>query len=110
MKKQECISKNPMFCLKRAQKQQKKLKKNKESLLSIVNEQEYIDWLDRRIVRKKLDIMPTYHYVQNQGKLMMQSRENGQKHQFAQIYDNFEISTNCNFFWKIGFIQTEGRI
>ena len=26
-----------------------------------------------------LDIMTTYHYVQNQGKLMMQSRENGQK-------------------------------
>ena len=25
-------------------------------------------------------IMPTYHYVQNQGKLMMQSPENGQKH------------------------------
>ena len=69
-----------------------------------------IHWLDRRNVRKQLDIMPTYHYVQNQGKLMMQSRENGQKHQFAQIYDNFEISTNCNFFWKIGFIQTEGRI
>ena len=44
------------------------------------------------------DIIPTYHYVQNQGKLMMQSRENGQKPQFAQIYDNFEISTSCNFF------------
>ena len=43
MRKQEYISKNPMFCLKRAQKQQKKLKKNKESLLSLVNEQEYID-------------------------------------------------------------------
>ena len=35
--------------------------------------------MDQRIVRKKLDIMPTYHYVQNQGKLMMQSRENSQK-------------------------------
>ena len=54
MRKQEYISKNPMFCLKRAQKQQKELKKNKESLLSLVNEQEYIDWLDRRIVRKQL--------------------------------------------------------
>ena len=38
-----------------------------------------IHWLDQRIVRKQLDIMPTYHYVQNQGKQMMQSRENGQK-------------------------------
>ena len=26
--------------------------------------------------------MPTYHYVQNQGKLIMQSRENDQKPQF----------------------------
>ena len=24
--------------------------------------------MDRRIVWKQLDIMPTYHYVQNQGK------------------------------------------
>ena len=31
-----------------------------------------IHWLDRLIVRKQLDIMPTYHYVQNQGKLMVQ--------------------------------------
>ena len=29
--------------------------------------------------------MPTYHYEQNQGKLMMQSRENGQKPQFGQF-------------------------
>ena len=35
--------------------------------------------------------MPTYHYVQNQGKLMMQSRENGQKPQFGQFFDNFEV-------------------
>ena len=27
--------------------------------------------MDQRIVRKQRDIMPTYHYVQNQGKLMM---------------------------------------
>ena len=33
--------------------------------------------------------MPTYHYVQNQGKLMMQSRENGQKPQFEQFFDDF---------------------
>ena len=35
--------------------------------------------------------MPTYHYVQNQGKLMMQSRENGQKPQFGQFFDDFEV-------------------
>ena len=34
--------------------------------------------------------MPTYHYVQNQGKLMMQSRGNGQKPQFGQFFDDFE--------------------
>ena len=47
--------------------------------------------LDRQIVRKQLDIMPTYHYVQNQGKLMMKSRENGRKPQFGQFFDNFEV-------------------
>ena len=35
--------------------------------------------------------MPTYHYVQNQGKLMMQSRENGQKPQFGKFFDDFEV-------------------
>ena len=35
--------------------------------------------------------MPTYHYVQNQGKLMMQSRENGQKQKFGQIFGDFEV-------------------
>ena len=35
--------------------------------------------------------MPTYHYVQNQGKLMMQSRENGQKPKFGQFLDDFEV-------------------
>ena len=34
--------------------------------------------------------MPTYHYVQNKGKLMMQSRENGQKPQFGQFFDDFK--------------------
>ena len=34
--------------------------------------------------------MLTYHYVQNQGKLMMQSRENGQKAQFGQCFADFE--------------------
>ena len=35
--------------------------------------------------------MPTYHYVQNQEKLMIQSRENGQKPQFGQLFDNFKV-------------------
>ena len=35
--------------------------------------------------------MPIYHYVQNQGKLMMKSRENGQKPQFGQFFDDFEV-------------------
>ena len=39
--------------------------------------------LDRQVVRKQLDTMSTYHYVQNQGKLMMQSLENSQKPQFG---------------------------
>ena len=34
--------------------------------------------------------MPTYHHVQNQRKLMMQSRENDQKPQFGQFLDDFE--------------------
>ena len=35
--------------------------------------------------------MPTYPCVQNKGKLMMQSPENGQKPQFGQLFDNFEV-------------------
>ena len=50
-----------------------------------------IHWLDRRIVRRQLDITPTCHYVKNQGKLMMQSRENGKKPQFGQFNDDFEV-------------------
>ena len=34
--------------------------------------------------------MPTCHYVQNQIKLTMQSRENGQKPQFGHFFDDFE--------------------
>ena len=43
------------------------------------------------IVRKQPDIMATYHYVQNQGKLMMQSRGNGQKPQYGQFFDDFKV-------------------
>ena len=35
--------------------------------------------------------MPIYHHVQNQGKLMTQSRENGQKPQFGIFFDDFEV-------------------
>ena len=37
--------------------------------------------------------MPIYHYVQNQGKLVMQSLENGQKPQFGQFFDDFEVKS-----------------
>ena len=35
--------------------------------------------------------MPTHHYVQNEGKLIMRSLENNQKPQLRQIFDNFEV-------------------
>ena len=35
--------------------------------------------------------MPTYHYVENQGEIIMQSRENYQKLQFGQFFDDFEV-------------------
>ena len=50
-----------------------------------------IYWLGRRVVRKQLGIMPTYHYMQNQEKLMMQRREIGQNPQFGQFFDDFEV-------------------
>ena len=50
-----------------------------------------IYWLGRRVVRKQLGIMPTYHYMQNQEKLMMQRREIDQNPQFEQFFDDFEV-------------------
>ena len=50
-----------------------------------------IDWLDQQIVRKQQDIMLTYHYVQNKGKLIMESRENSQISQFGQFFNDFEV-------------------
>ena len=35
--------------------------------------------------------MSTYRYVQNQGKLIMQSQENGRKPQFGELFDDFEV-------------------
>ena len=35
--------------------------------------------------------MPTNHYLQKQGKLMTQNRESGQKPQFGQFFDDFEV-------------------
>ena len=71
-----------------------------------------IYWLDQWIVRKQLDIMPTYYYVQNQGKLMIAKPRKLWK---TSIWANFwwfrgQISQNYKFFWKIGFIQIEGHI
>ena len=51
-----------------------------------------IHLLDRWIVRKQVGIMPTYHYMQNQGKLMLESRENGQKPQFGKFLLTFSRS------------------
>ena len=34
--------------------------------------------------------MPTYLCVQNQGKLIIQCRENGHKPQFGQFFDDFK--------------------
>ena len=50
--------------------------------------------------------MSTYHCVQNQGKLMMQSLENSQKLNLG----NFLMISRPNIsklqiFWKMGFIQ-----
>ena len=53
--------------------------------------------MDWRIVGKQQDIMLTYHYVQNQGKLMMQSRKNGQKPQFGQIFGRFRGQISPHF-------------
>ena len=35
--------------------------------------------------------MPANHDEQNQVKLMMRSRENGQKPQFGKFFDDFEV-------------------
>ena len=54
--------------------------------------------------------MPTY--VQNQGKLIIQSRENGHKPQFGQFFDDFVVKylQIANSSEKIAFIQIEGHI
>ena len=72
-----------------------------------------IQWLDRQIVRKQVGIMPTYHYVQNQGKLMMQSRENGQKPHFGQFFltvSRLNISENrFHSNWRSYLVLTSGQ-
>ena len=62
-----------------------------------------IHWLDRRIVRKQLNIMPIYRYVQNQGKLVTQSRENGKKLQFRQFFLTISRSNISKIFQKNRF-------
>ena len=67
--------------------------------------------LDRQVVRKQLDTMSTYHYVQNQGKLMMQSLENSQKPQFGQFFNDFEAKyLKTTNFLKNRFHSIEGHI
>ena len=68
-------------------------------------------WLDRPIVRKQLDIMSTYHYVQNQGKLMMQSRENGQKpFKWSNIFKlEFFLKNRFHLNWTSYLVLTSGQ-
>ena len=48
--------------------------------------------------------MLTYHYVQSQVKLMMQIRENGQKPQSGQVFDDFEVKiSKLQIFLKCRF-------
>ena len=55
--------------------------------------------------------MPNYHYVQNQGKPMMQNRENGQKPQVGQFFDDFEVKyLQIADFSEKDFTQIEGHI
>ena len=62
--------------------------------------------------------MPTYHYVQSQGKLVMQSRENSQKPQIMQFFDHFKVKylqianfseKQVSFKLKVIFILTSGQ-
>ena len=82
-----------VLCISRGTNFRGRIKKSKIRLRYLLNflKNNRIHWLDRRIVRKQLDIMPTYYYVQNRGKLMMQSRENGQKLQFRHFFGDFEV-------------------
>ena len=82
-----------ILCISRGTNFRGRIKKSKIRLRYLLNflKNNRIHWLDRRIVRKQLDIMPTYYYVQNRGKLMMQSRENGQKLQFRHFFGDFEV-------------------
>ena len=47
--------------------------------------------LDLFLICKEQQILPAYHYVENQGKLILQSQENDQKPQFGQFFDNSEV-------------------
>ena len=77
-----------------------------------------IHWLVRRIIRKQLDIMPIDHYMQNQGKIMMQSWENGRKPQLGQFFtisrsniSKLQIFLKNRFHsnWKSYLILTSGQ-
>ena len=88
-----------------------------DTVKDIITKQTRIHWLDRWIVRKELDIIPTYHYLQNQGKLMMQSQENGQKPQFEQILTisrpnisklQIFLKNSFNLNWRSYLVLTSG--
>ena len=49
--------------------------------------------------------MPTYHYVQNQGKLNMQSQKNGQKPQLEQFFLENRFHSN----WRSYLVLTQGQ-
>ena len=62
--------------------------------------------------------MPTYHYVQNQGKLIMQIQENDQKPQFGQFFDEFEVKclqlkiflrNRFHSNWRLYLVLTSGQ-
>ena len=60
--------------------------------------------LERRKVRKQLDIMSTYHYVQNQGKLMMQSQKKAKNLNLANFLTISKSNTfKLQIFQKIRF-------
>ena len=60
--------------------------------------------MDRGILRKQLDIMPTHFYVVNHGKLMMQSQGNAQKPHLGSFLTISRLNiSKLQIFLKNGF-------
>ena len=62
--------------------------------------------------------MTTYHYVQNQGKLIMQIQKNDQKPQFGQFIDEFQVKylqlkiflrNRFHSNWRLYLVLTSGQ-